>query len=149
MRGLFARFVKRSNRDIGIEPSMGREMTTQIEQLREAIFAYNSKHNREVMPCFTPLIEAAQTLLEQHGPGIQGLLDGTHWIAPNEPTTEMWDHAESVSMFAEAALQDHALQKEQQDDLNGFPTVRIWHLVLCFRAMRDASLRNSSNTESL
>lgn len=69
---------------------------TEIEQLREALAGdCASGDNLDVV------YEAAQTLLklyEDH-PGIQGVIDGTHWIAPNEPVYK--DILKGSSIFAE------------------------------------------------
>lgn len=68
---------------------------TDAAQLREAVaYPYQSDAcgEYEMKPAIFQAAQTLLTLLEAHGDGIQGLIDGTHWIAPKylEANDKMW-----------------------------------------------------------
>ena len=65
-----------------------------------------------------------------------------------EPTFEMWDHAENESMFADDAP-DGAAGDPYREASFEWPTARIFHLVVGWRAMIDAALGEQARSAVL
>jgi hypothetical protein len=60
--------------------------------------------------------------------------------AMREPSFNMWDSAENVSMVAEMNMERLERAHPLCDDAFSFPTLRIWQAVMCWRAMISAVL---------